>query len=365
MRTPGSCISLEAADMSLRQYIHSVWKRSLNTDNNRGDIVQKELQQADIEAVTKLARCRSSGNMNEIKQHADMSRPMLTRSRSAHTKRMLSVTDLLEKTKNNFSQFFPVIDIKKYQSNAPFAIYDTEVRDATDEIAAYFGERLFTRTCSTSSTMSTVYVGPKPSLSSMSSFHLPEMRTMCEDIAEDDGSLCSDDGLSSHSDSNSDTSDVEQCHKETHVLLNSPLLTRVQKKLIHNYPDAIWFACHIELLPITSRLSISVKRFLFPNDKTESGSLEFFAKICILPGNFKKQRVRVVPALSADFVTPKVYYHGISCAVLTNLKIHIKICMKRGFLKRSKVIKELVVGLDATSLQSVWTALAKVSKEDL
>jgi len=300
---------------------------------------------------------RSSGNM--YGQHQSFTN---IRKRKAFTKRMLSVTDLLARTKDNYSQYFPRIDTKKYQSNAPFSIYDCQNRYTSDDIAACFSDRRYSRTSSITSYNG--YVGPKPSLTSITPIHFPEVRAVCEDIAEDCISQASDDLHSFYVDS-SDIKKLIPSPLGTPILLKSPLLKRVKDRLSESSKDALLFACHIDFLPISSRVRIDVKRISPKVSSTEEGKLDFFAKISVSPGNFKKQRVWIVSKATSDLLSPKAYYDGISCTELSQLTIHVKICLRRGFLKRSKDLHELVVKLDTSKLQTAWTAVARISKSDL
>lgn len=275
----------------------------------------------------------------------------------------MSVTDLLERTKD-YSHFFPVIDKQKYQSNAPFSIYNAERRDPSGDIAAYFGEEIGKRT-SVSSDINFKYNGPKPSLSSSSSVHFAEVRTVCENIEEDEANLPLKVGHT-HLDCNNETEQaLKGADLESIVVLKSPLLSSVLRYLRQGPTEFVWFSIQVEFFPISSRLEVSVKK-ITSGGRTEDGpKFDMEAKVQLFPGDFKKQKVRIVTQETSDLLTPKVFYRGISCSSLKSLKIYLKLSQKKGFFKRPRNKQRLFIPFNMIDIQGVSTVLVKVPKSEL
>lgn len=348
--------------MSLVSYFHSVWRKPLqkNDENGRHDInrgsAAKDLPNM---KTTSLIR----GKPSEIVQGRNtIYRVMKPQTR--RSMRMLSVTDLIERSKTNYSQFFPLIDANNYRSNAMFAIHDTERRDTSEEIAAYFGGEVNKRV-SVSSIISAKYTGPKPSLSSLSSIHFADVLTICEDIEEDETDLSPKESKRQEYYIREVRNILHEAESKPYVLSKSPLQPLVLSQLRENSTGFIWFSINVEHIPVSKRMKISVKEITSAGTIERDRKLDIKAKIHLSPGNFKKQTVRVVPQETNDLLTPKVYYRGISCRRLANLELSIILSQKKGFLKRPRNLHELTIPFHETVLQNVSTVLLRVPTSEL
>lgn len=298
--------------------------------------------------------CHTDVKQWSVEKQKDMgSRQANTNKKNTTYKRMLSVSDLLARTSNDYSQYFPRIDSKRYTSSAASAIYEADEQDAGDEINAYFGN-----------TFSTTVIGSPSEITLLESTRSPSDRPHVsingweKIFAKHGGKIISDSIINHGGRSNMMSS-------KPFLLVNGTVSTQVYDYVRSMSENYVWFEINFALLADEKRLKVSMKQFVSTKTLHGDYGLHFMAKVCILPGILKKKQFRILDGNMMNSLSPNVCFDGISSTDFANMKISVKIYQRRGFFKRQKKVYHLVIQLEEGIVERRLTALININKAEV
>lgn len=288
------------------------------------------------------------------KQKDTSSRQANTNMKKTTYKRMLSVSDLLARTGNDYSQYFPRIDSKRYTLSAASAIYAVDEQDAGDEINAYFGD-----------TFSTTVIGSPSEITLLESTQSPSGRPDVsingweKIFAKHGGKIVSNNTINHGNHSNT-------MSLKPFLLVDGTVSTQVNDYVRSMSENCVWLEINLVLLVDENRLKVSMKQFIPARTLHGDHGLHLMAKVCVLPGIVKKKRFQILDGNMTSSLTPAdVYFNGISSADFANLKISVKIYQRRGFFKRQKKVYHLVLQLEEGIVERGLTALININKAEV
>lgn len=280
--------------------------------------------------------------------------------------RWLSVSQLLERKLDSYSYLFPKIDKSKYEANAPFALYKHDTLHASQEISAYFNDDSDSAPNSARSSWAGFtfegYVPPNPSIKSKDSLVLPTDQFLHPDSLDDEMR----DAL------------PELPRRRKSIPLCAPsyryslrFLVSSDTVLPPEYADehgestsaAIWLGCTLQYIALSGCLRVHLKRFGKLRSEIDSTkTVNVFAKICIMPGRQQKQRLRVLDSGSSELSVPSVHFRNISKSELSRLNICVKLYIRRGLLRKPKLVHEWSISLknvDKNEQQTAWERIER------
>lgn len=128
-----------------------------------------------------------------------------------------------------------------------------------------------------------------------------------------------------------------------------------------NIDCSILFGVNIEYVAFRNQLKASIKRFgNLPSRYGKKKQKYLIAKLCLLPGNTQKQKVRVTNGLDTSLDKYLVYFNQ-SCATdFTRRKIGVSVYIKQSFLKRQTLIYEWTISMENFNFIEPQTAWKKI-----
>lgn len=302
------------------------------------------------------------------------SRPMLARSRSEYgpdsnslvednsvrnkrkhgsvdgssvVRRQLSISDLLKFSTLCHGELFPLIDQQKYQTKAPQSIYAVDSVDSNEEIENYLtGETKLQQLHPPEAT--STEISPTCSLKDRAgdvSYQSAEKDTtqfFCERF---EGNVVE---TSREREYGSDT--------QGRVIITNTLTTagsmngKEREKSGENDPS-LRFCCIMEYTMKSRQLKIQIVPVGQLLASESARNVKLFAKMCLIPGHIQKQRLKILPPKSGSTDVPEQYICRLTPYELEEKKLDIKIYLRRGIFKKSKLLCEWSIPLNSVNMK--------------
>lgn len=118
-----------------------------------------------------------------------------------------------------------------------------------------------------------------------------------------------------------------------------------------------WIGVTVEYIEFSNRLKINVSMLNGNVKKKDTG---MFASVFLMPGTMQKQKIDVTSGLGHSLSKSSGNIRGIKGSDLINMTIGVRLCAKNGFFRKRKIIHEWSIAIDEMDFIEAQTAWKKI-----